>query len=54
MRFIECIIPFVLCAIIIFCAYIGELSCVAVLTSSLALYAAKGWMRGADMRGEQE
>ena len=43
-RLIMYIIPFVIAVLIIYCACIGETQCVSVLSSSLALYAAKGWM----------
>lgn len=45
MKIIECIIPFMVAGLIIYCAYIGEVQCVSVLASSLALYAARGRLR---------
>ena len=39
-------ISFIAAAIIIYCAYIGELTGVAVLASSLALHASRGYLRG--------
>ena len=51
MKIIECIIPFVVAGLIIYCAYIGEVQCVSVLASSLAVYAARGRLRwGQDER----
>ena len=41
-------ISFIAAAIIIYCAYIGEMRGVAVLASALALHAARGWLKGAD------
>ena len=47
MKIIECIIPFMVAGLIIYCAYIGEVMCVSVLSSSLALYASRGkWREG--------
>ena len=46
MKIIECVIPFMVAGLIIYCAYIGEVQCVSVLASSLASYAACGWLRG--------
>lgn len=45
MKIIECIIPFMVAGLIIYCAYVGEVQCVSVLASSLALYAARGKLR---------
>lgn len=45
MKIIECIIPFMVAGVIIYCAYIGEMQGVSVLASSLALYAARGRLR---------
>ena len=45
MKIIECIIPFMVAGLIIYCACIGEVQCVSVLASSLALYAARGKLR---------
>lgn len=55
-RLIMCVIPFIVAVLIIYCTYIGEKQCVAVLSSSLALYAAKGWMsaeRREDLNGAE-
>lgn len=46
MKIIECVIPFMVAGLIIYCAYIGEVQCVSVLASSLASYAACGMLRG--------
>lgn len=46
MKIIECGIPFAVAGLIIYCAYIGEVQCVSVLASSLALYAARGRLEG--------
>lgn len=46
MRLIEVIIPFIVAVAINWCAYIGCIQGVCVLSASLAFYAAKGWMRG--------
>lgn len=45
MKIISSVIPFVVALAIIYCAYIGETMCVSVLASSLALYAARGYLR---------
>ena len=45
MKLIECIIPFILAIVIICCASAGENMGVAVMASSLALYAARACMR---------
>ena len=47
-RIFKCAIPFVIALAIIYCAYIGETMCVSVLSSSLALYAARGYLKGGD------
>lgn len=46
MKLLECGISFIAAAIIIYCAYIGELQGVAALASALALHAARGYLRG--------
>lgn len=46
MKIIECTIPFIAAVLIIYCAYIREIQGVSVLASSLALYAARGYLRG--------
>lgn len=46
MKIIECVMPFIVAGLIIYCAYVGEVQCVSVLASSLALYAARGRLRG--------
>lgn len=46
MRLFECGISFVVAIAIIYCAYIGELSGVAVLASALAFHAARGYLKG--------
>lgn len=46
MKLIDCAISFVVAGFIIYCAYVGEVQCVAVLSSSLALHAARGYLRG--------
>ena len=46
MKIIECVTPFIVAGLIIYCAYIGEVQCVSVLASSLALYAARESLRG--------
>ena len=46
MRLFECGISFVVAIAIIYCAYIGELSGVAVLASALAYHAARGYLKG--------
>lgn len=48
MKILECGISFIAAAIIIYCAYIGELQGVAVLASALALHASRGYLKGAD------
>lgn len=45
MKIFECAIPFILALLIIYCAYAGDLMCVSVMSSSLALYAASGRLR---------
>lgn len=46
MKAFSCILNFIMAAAIIYCAYIGEIQCVAFLASSLALYASKAILRG--------
>ena len=46
MKIIECTIPFIVAVLIIYYAYIREIQGVSVLASSLALYAARGYLRG--------
>jgi hypothetical protein len=46
MKLLACVISFIAAAIIIYCAYIGELQGVAVLASALVLHASRGYLRG--------
>ena len=48
MKLFECGISFVIAAFIIYCAYVGEMQCVAVLSSALALHACHGFLRGGE------
>lgn len=44
--FVVCGISYIAAVAIIYCAYIGELKGVAVLTSVLAYYASRGYWKG--------
>ena len=44
MRLIKCAISFVIAGFIIYCAYIGDVQCVAVLASTLALHSCHGYL----------
>ena len=46
MKLFKCGISFVVAVLIIYCAYVGEIQCVAVLSSTLALHACHGFLRG--------
>lgn len=47
-RIIDIIIPFFVAFAIIYCAYIGETRRVSILASTLAVYAARGYMNWGD------
>jgi hypothetical protein len=45
MKIIGIIIPFFVAFAIIYCAYIGDTRRVSILASTLAVYAARGYLR---------
>lgn len=45
MKLFACVISYIAAVAIIYCACIGELQCVAVLTSALAFHASRGYLR---------
>ena len=53
MKLFACGISFIVAVAIIYCAYIGELQGVAVLTSALAFHASRGYLKGEGWKNEQ-